>query len=191
MNDQETTKADFSKLLEHGVSVRIACRVLDLATPPLPPKEIADITNRARMALQSHLQTILATGMSCAIGLFLLAVLSVDAMAAASVTLGWDAVPGAAGYRIVWGDSSGYYVQSQDAPASPAALNLPRGHWFVAVESIGGNGLASAPSNEVGVTVATIATQTTTDFLAWQTIGTADAAIADADRQRFFRSVIN
>lgn len=80
-----------------------------------------------------------------------------------SATVSWSApttkadgspLSGLAGYRVLYGQSSGTYTQSIAASASPLTVpNLGAGAWFFVVKAIDSAGLESAASVEVSKTI--------------------------------------
>jgi hypothetical protein len=78
---------------------------------------------------------------------------------AATVTLAWDPSPSpdVAGYRLMYGTSSGLYTTQVDVIGSTQhTLNLPDGTYYFVVRAFSVDGLTSAPSNEVVAFVGTI-----------------------------------
>lgn len=86
---------------------------------------------------------------------FAVCLLSVAALA---VTIGWDAAPGATGYRVYHGGTSRGYTSVIDItgppeagtpnPKTQASFDLPRGTNFIAVTAFNAAG-ESAPSEEL------------------------------------------
>lgn len=80
-----------------------------------------------------------------------------------SATLSWTApttnadgtpLTDLAGYRVLYGSTSGVYTQSLDASASPTTVpNLAAGPWFFVVQALDTSSNASAVSAEVSKTV--------------------------------------
>lgn len=80
-----------------------------------------------------------------------------------SATVSWSApttkadgspLSGLAGYRVLYGQSSGTYTQSIAVRASPLTVpNLGAGAWFFVVKAIDSAGLESAASAEVSKTI--------------------------------------
>ncbi len=77
---------------------------------------------------------------------------AVSATRAGSIGLAWNAVPGAAGYRVYYGNASGHYTASKDVGAvtSTSLGGLSDcSDWYVAVKAYNAAGESAAYSEEV------------------------------------------
>lgn len=92
----------------------------------------------------------LAAGLTALLALVLL--VSPPTATAGTISVAWDPVPGATGYRVYQGTSSGQYAASRDVGSATSTTLTGLADcttWFVAVKAYNAGGESTAFSNEV------------------------------------------
>src|SRR5262245_25259781 len=89
-----------------------------------------------------------------ALGLGLLLLLLTPLSFAGTMSVRWDAVAGASGYRVYWGNAARQYSNTLSVASTSAVLTVAdTTTWYVGVKSVNGSGIESSTySNEVSGT---------------------------------------
>lgn len=116
-------------------------------------------------------------------GVLCAAAAALGSLRAAEVTLEWDAVPAAAGYRLCLGTAPGSYTRTVEAGAATSLKVTglqPGTAYFFAAKSYSAAGLESAPSNEVTHTASLEAQQITFAPVSDRTAGDGPVVLSAA-----------